>query len=57
MNASKVMEYIWLVLAIVCMVLGVLSTLEKGIAIGYPFFILTLLALAMFYLRRKRNEG
>ncbi len=57
MNASKIMEYIWLVLVVVCMVLGVLSTIDKGIENSYPFFILSILAIAMFYLRRKRNQA
>ncbi len=57
MGASKIMEYIWLVLVVVCMVLGVLSTIKKGIENSYPFFILSILAIAMFYLRRKRNQA
>lgn len=50
-----VLEYIWLALSLFCIGLGIDRTIRSGIKLGGPFFILALLALAMYLWRRYRR--
>lgn len=53
----KALEIIWLILAVICLGLGIHSTIGKGLNESYMFFILTLVALLMFALRRYRRKS
>lgn len=50
-----VLEFIWLVLAVCCVGLGIHATVKHGFVVGRTFFILAILALLMFYIRRRRR--
>ncbi|MBQ9470890.1 MAG: hypothetical protein IJU72_08065 [Bacteroidales bacterium] len=53
-----ILEYIWAVLAVVCLVLGIHSSLRVGFNVSYMFFVLSVLAMAMFGFRRfKRTRS
>jgi len=56
MNASKVLELIWLFLAVLCLVMGVYAWYSSGLEKSYMFFILSALAVFMAYLRRYRRN-
>ncbi|MDY0200053.1 MAG: hypothetical protein WC951_05190 [Bacteroidales bacterium] len=53
----KVLEIIWLVLAVACLVLAINSTSKFGIENSYIFYILSVVALGMFLLRRFRRKS
>jgi membrane protein implicated in regulation of membrane protease activity len=59
-NMSKIpmaLEAIWLVLALLCMAIGIHSTIKIGIAQSYMFFILSAVAVLMYLLRRYRRKN
>ena len=58
MNAlPKVLEIIWVVLALVCLALAINSTIKFGLENSYMFYILSAVALGMFLLRRFRRKS
>ncbi|MBN1989126.1 MAG: hypothetical protein JW783_07020 [Bacteroidales bacterium] len=56
---SVVLETIWIVLAVVCLGMGIYATSKAGIGQSYMFFLLSVLALLMFVARRRKrlNNG
>ncbi|MDX9770730.1 MAG: hypothetical protein RBT19_10215 [Tenuifilaceae bacterium] len=56
-SIHKVLEYIWLILSVICLVLAIHATLKIGFAQSYMFFILAVVALLMFFLRRFRRKS
>lgn len=52
---SRIMEIIWIVLSAACLGIGIYSTIRVGFAASYMFYILALVALVMFWLRRYRR--
>ncbi len=56
MNTSKVMEVIWLLLAVLCLAMGTYAWYSSGIEKSYMFFLLSVLAVIMAYLRRYRRN-
>lgn len=56
-SLPKVLEYIWLALAAVCLVMAVHATIKVGFANSYMFYILVVVALLMFLLRRFRRKS
>lgn len=51
----RVLEIIWLVLAAVCLGFAIYATVTVGFSQSYMFFILALVALLMFFIRRHRR--
>ncbi|MGE0077730.1 MAG: hypothetical protein AB7S48_07720 [Bacteroidales bacterium] len=49
------LELIWLGLAIFCLSVGIYATIKSGFSVSYMFFILSVLAVAMYYMRRRRR--
>lgn len=56
MNASKVLEVVWVFLAVLCLVMGVYAWYTSGFEKSYMFFLLSVLAVFMAYLRRLRRN-
>jgi len=50
------MEVIWVILSVLCTILGISSTIKTGLSNSYVFFILAVVALLMFFLRRQRRK-
>ena len=48
---SYIIEIIWLVTAILCLLLGIRKTVEYGFSGGYIFYILSVIAFIMYSLR------
>lgn len=53
---AVVMEVIWIILALICIGFGVYSTLKVGFSQSYMFFILSIVAVLMFMLRRYKRK-
>jgi flagellar biogenesis protein FliO len=53
----KILEYTWLVLAVVCLGLAIHSTVKFGFGQSYMLFILTFVAVLMYLLRRYRRKS
>jgi len=51
------MEYVWSILSIACFVAGVTQTFTQGISKSYLFFIFSLAAFLMFYLRKMLRKS
>lgn len=52
-----ILEYIWLGLSVFCVALGIHAIVKVGNTsqVSTTFFILAILALLMFFIRRKRR--
>ncbi len=50
---GKAIVAIWFILALVCLSFGIVETVKSGIGKSYPFFIMAILAFAMFQLRKR----
>jgi hypothetical protein len=50
---GKLILALWLTLGIACFVFGVYETIAEGIKKSYMLFILSIISLLMFYIRRK----
>lgn len=63
MNAlPKILEIIWVILALACLALGINATIKFGIENSiengsYMFYILSVVAFGMFLLRRYRRKS
>ena len=53
---GKVIVAIWFILAIICFSFGVIETVKSGFGKSYPFFILAILAFAMFQFRKMMHK-
>ena len=53
----KILEIIWVILAIVCFALAINATIKFGIEQSFMFFVLSAVALGMFFLRRYRRKS
>jgi len=53
---SKTLEIIWLITSILCFITAIHQTLVEGISKSYVFFIFSLLALLMYFLRRHLSK-
>lgn len=47
-----ILEYIWAALAVLCLILGIHSSIKLGFGVSYMYFALSVLALIMFLVRR-----
>ncbi|MDD3567504.1 MAG: hypothetical protein PHT92_03800 [Bacteroidales bacterium] len=56
-SIHKVLEYIWLILSVVCLGMAIHATLKVGFGQSYMFYILAVVALLMFFLRRSRRKA
>jgi flagellar biogenesis protein FliO len=56
-SLPKILEYIWLILAAVCLVMAIHATMKIGFSNSYMYFILTGVALLMYLLRRFRRKS
>lgn len=57
MRLLKILETIWLTLAIVFFVAGIYVFATKGWGQAYFMFIITLVSLLMFYIRRRQRKA
>ncbi|MBI5218881.1 MAG: hypothetical protein HY958_08120 [Bacteroidia bacterium] len=48
----KILEYTWLVVAILSLAAGIHKTWRSGFAQSYPFFIMAFVSILMFMFRR-----
>ena len=49
---AKLILALWLILAIACFIFGFYQTIIDGFGKSYMFFILGIISLFMFYIRR-----
>jgi len=54
---SKIVEIIWLITSLLCLFTAVHQTIYEGIAKSYLFFIFSLIAFAMYFLRKQLRES
>ncbi|HOK62047.1 hypothetical protein [Tenuifilum sp.] len=50
-----ILELIWLALALFCLGMGIWAT-YKGLSNSYMFFVMAVVALLMYFLRRSRRK-
>ncbi len=52
------MQFLWIIIAIVCLITGIHKTYYQSFSESYYFYIFTLVSVLMFLLRRylKNNE-
>lgn len=50
------MEFIWALLALISLLLGIYATFTDGITQSYPLFIIALIAVGMYFLRRRMRK-
>ncbi|MDD2279095.1 MAG: hypothetical protein PHD06_01650 [Bacteroidales bacterium] len=53
---AVVLEIIWLILAFICVGFGIYITVKVGFNQSYMFFILSVVALLMYTLRRHKRK-
>jgi len=51
-----ILELIWLALSLFCLGLGIWATSNTGFSKSYMFFVLAVIALLMYFLRRSRRK-
>ncbi|MEW5845754.1 MAG: hypothetical protein AB1777_05740 [Bacteroidota bacterium] len=51
-----ILELIWLALSLFCLGLGIWATAKSGFSSSYMFFVLAVIALLMYFLRRSRRK-
>lgn len=56
-KAARVLETLWLVLVLVCLIAGTISSVNHGLENSFIFFIFALIALLMFLLRRNMRRN
>ena len=52
---QKLREYMWLVMTVLCVLVGIHQSYKQGIKTGYIFFVFAIFAL-FFYLVRHNNR-
>jgi len=52
---SGILEVIWFVIGGLMLFIGVDSSLEKGFSESWYYFIFAILALSMYYMRRRNR--
>lgn len=53
---AYVAEIIWFLITLFALITGIFETTKKGIAMSYPFFIITFIAAFMFIFRRTMRK-
>ncbi|HDJ33400.1 MAG TPA: hypothetical protein ENF21_04795 [Bacteroidetes bacterium] len=56
-KAARALETLWLVLALVCLITGIISSVNHGLKNSFLFFIFALIALLMFLIRRNMRRN
>jgi hypothetical protein len=56
-NKAKVMEYLWLVIALFSLGVGIHKTINHGFKDSILFFLFVVVALLMWFLRKKLREN
>jgi hypothetical protein len=51
-----ILKYVWLAVFFLCVIVGVHSSIKRGISDSYVFFIFALISFGFFWLRRKPAE-
>jgi len=54
-NAAHILEVVWFVLGGFVLFIGVEKTIDGGIGESWQFFVLSVLALLMYYFRRNKR--
>jgi hypothetical protein len=49
---TKIREYVWLVLTVLCFAAAIHQTFKLGFSESYVFFIFAVMAFFMYYIRR-----
>lgn len=52
----RILEVVWLVLAVICLGFAIYATATVGFNQSYMFFILALVAVLMYFIRRHRRR-
>ncbi|MDX9845440.1 MAG: hypothetical protein RBT74_00540 [Tenuifilaceae bacterium] len=52
----RILEVVWLILAVVCLGFAIYATVTVGIDQSYMFFVLALVAVLMYFIRRHRRR-
>jgi membrane protein implicated in regulation of membrane protease activity len=52
---AYILELIWLGLAVFCIGVGIYATINTGFQTSYMFFVLSALAIIMYFIRRRRR--
>ncbi|HBX49862.1 MAG: hypothetical protein A2275_03035 [Bacteroidetes bacterium RIFOXYA12_FULL_35_11] len=53
----KILEYTWLVIAVLSVIAAVHKTYRQGFSESYPFYIITFIAVLMFFFRRYTRKN
>jgi hypothetical protein len=51
-NPQRLLEWLWLIMVVVCLGAAIHQTIQQGISKSYPFYGLSLVAFFMYLLRR-----
>lgn len=54
---TKIREYVWLSLAVLCFAAAIHQTFKLGFSESYVFFIFAVMAFLMYYIRRTLRLG
>ncbi len=54
----KIREYVWLSVAILCVIAGIHQTIKQGISKSYLFFVFAIFAILFYWVRKnlRRND-
>jgi membrane protein implicated in regulation of membrane protease activity len=54
---GRILEILWFSIAAFCLGLAINKTLNAGFKVSYPLFIISLIALLMFFIRRRIRKS
>jgi len=55
-NPQKLLEWLWLIMVVICLAAAIHQTIQQGLSKSYPFFGLSLVAFLMYLLRRHTGK-
>lgn len=56
-SKARAMEVLWVIIAIVSLGVGIHKSINHGIANSWLFFLFVVIALLMWFLRKKMREN
>lgn len=56
-NKAKAMEYLWIGIAVLSLGVGIHKTINHGFDDSWLFYIFVIVALLMWFLRKKMREN
>jgi len=56
-KVSRIFEVLWIIVAILCLSAAIHQTIYEGISKSYVFFIFSLIAFAMYFVRKQIRKS